>query len=90
MRAVETAAAESAAPKTHAWLSPQEAAWIVGSSPTLDEGAKGPILSLGPLAPPTQGPMPVRGWEDVEIRFVSDFTFQAVVNGTVQRLAALV
>ena len=25
-----------------------------------------------------------RSWDEVEIRFVSDFTFQAVVNGTVR------
>jgi hypothetical protein len=36
------------------------------------------------VAPSAQGPMSARGWEDVEIRFLSDFKFQALVNGTVQ------
>jgi hypothetical protein len=33
--------------------------------------------------PSPHGPTP-RGWDDIEIRFLSDLKFQAVVNGTVQ------
>jgi hypothetical protein len=37
-----------------------------------------------PAAPPAQDSMSARGWEDVEIRLLSDFTFQAVINGTIR------
>jgi hypothetical protein len=35
------------------------------------------------VAPSPHGPT-ARGWDDIEIRFLSDLKFQAVVNGTVQ------
>ena len=35
------------------------------------------------MGPSPHGPT-ARGWDDIEIRFLSDLKFQAVVNGTVQ------
>jgi hypothetical protein len=80
-RAVETAAAEVTAP-TDSRFTPEEAGRVVRFRAKLDGGAKVPT-SLPETVAPAQASMSARGWEDVEIRFLSDFTFQAVVNGTV-------
>jgi len=43
----------------------------------------GPRHAHGTVGPSPHGPT-AQGWEDIEIRFLSDLKFQAVVNGTVQ------
>ena len=64
--------------------SPPEADRMVSSGAKLGGGSKGPTRPREPDGPPAHGPMSARRWEDVEIRFLSDFTFQALVNGTIQ------
>jgi hypothetical protein len=43
----------------------------------------GPRQAQDTVPPSLHGPA-ARGWDDIEIRFLSDLKFQAVVNGTVQ------
>jgi hypothetical protein len=83
-RAVGTASGEVAAPQTDSPVSPQEADRAVSSSATLGEAAQ-VLTDVGEIvALPAERPMPARGWDNVEIWFVSDFKFQARVNGSVQ------
>jgi len=75
-------------PKAQRWLQActmaREYDRMVSSRAKLGGATKVLTGARDTVAPPTQSPMLARGWEDVEIRFLSDFTFQAVVNGTVQ------
>jgi hypothetical protein len=69
-------------PETSTWPVPARA--VETASDAVAAPRTDSPLPREPVAPPAHGPMSARGWEDVEIRFLSDFTFQALINGTVQ------
>lgn len=84
-------APEVAAPSTVPVVSSRDANWPVSEADTLAGGSNAHTYARAPIrspaqdpTSPAQDPASARKWEDVEIRFLSDFTFQAVVNGTVQ------
>jgi hypothetical protein len=82
--AVETASDEVTAPQTDSPPSSQEADGTVSSSAPLGGAAQVLTGARETVALPAEIPMSDRGWGDVEIWFLSDFTFQARVKGTLQ------
>jgi hypothetical protein len=82
--AVETASGEVAAPQTDSPVSAPETDRTVSSSVPLGGAAQVMTDVRETVAPSAQSLLSAQGWEDVEIWFVSDFKFQARVNGTVQ------
>jgi hypothetical protein len=83
-RAFERASDEATAPQTDSPASPPETEGIASSSGALSGAAQVLADARETVARPAPSPISALGWEHVEIRFLSDFKFQALVNGRVQ------